>query len=92
MQALTNRLNQFRKIVQNAGPYLLLEILLPGGSLCALLLFLWQRRNPQARARARRAVEALLQTFAAACEPRLWIPAPARTAIRLAKASSIERR
>lgn len=92
MQALTNRLNQFRKIVQNAGPYLLLEILLPGGSLCALLLFLWQRRNPQARARARRAVAALLQTFAAACEPRLWTPAPARMVVRLAKASSIERR
>ena len=92
MQAITNRLNALRKVVQNAGPYLLLEILLPGGSLCALLLYLWQRRNPQAQARARRALEALLHTFAAACEPRLWMPAPARAAVRLVKTSSIERR
>ena len=31
-------------LVQKAGPYLLLEILLPGGTFCALLLFLYQRR------------------------------------------------
>jgi hypothetical protein len=31
--------------VQKAGPYLLLEILLPGGTLFALLLFLYQRRQ-----------------------------------------------
>jgi len=32
-------------LVQKAGPYLLLEILLPGGTLLALLLFLYQRRK-----------------------------------------------
>jgi hypothetical protein len=31
-------------LVQKAGPYLLLEILLPGGTFFALLLFLYQRR------------------------------------------------
>jgi hypothetical protein len=31
--------------VQKAGPYLLLEILLPGGTLFALLLLLHQRRQ-----------------------------------------------
>jgi hypothetical protein len=31
------------------GPYLLLEILLPGGSLWALLLFLYRRRPPAVR-------------------------------------------
>ncbi len=31
--------------VRKAGPYLLLEILLPGGTLFALLLFLYQRRQ-----------------------------------------------
>ena len=29
---------------RRAGPYLLLEILLPGGSLWALLLYLYRRR------------------------------------------------
>jgi hypothetical protein len=35
----------FGNLVQKAGPYLLLEILLPGGTLFALLLFLHQRRQ-----------------------------------------------
>jgi hypothetical protein len=35
----------FGNLVQKAGPYLLLEILLPGGTLFALLLFLYQRRQ-----------------------------------------------
>jgi hypothetical protein len=32
-----------RQLAQKLGPYLLLEILLPGGTLFALLLFLYQR-------------------------------------------------
>ena len=35
----------FRNLVQKAGPYLLLEILLPGGTLFALLLFAYQRKQ-----------------------------------------------
>ena len=35
----------FRNLVQKAGPYLLLEILLPGGTLLALLLFAYQRKQ-----------------------------------------------
>ncbi len=35
----------FGNLAQKAGPYLLLEILLPGGTLFALLLFLHQRRQ-----------------------------------------------
>ena len=46
MQALLNGLDTLRNVGRKAGPYLLVELLLPGGSLCALLLFLWQRRNP----------------------------------------------
>jgi hypothetical protein len=30
---------------QNFGPYLVLEILLPGGTLLALLLFIYRRRK-----------------------------------------------
>ena len=34
---------------RKAGPYLLLEILLPGGTLWAFLLFLYRRRAVAAR-------------------------------------------
>jgi hypothetical protein len=36
--------NRFSPLVRNAGPYLLLELVMPGGTLLALLLFLYQRR------------------------------------------------
>jgi hypothetical protein len=35
----------FGAMLQKAGPYLLLEILLPGGTLFALLLFLYRRQR-----------------------------------------------
>jgi hypothetical protein len=34
-----------RRLVRDAGPYLLMEILLPGGSLLAMALFLYRRRE-----------------------------------------------
>ena len=47
----------FGNLVQKAGPYLLLEILLPGGTLFALLLFLYRRvRLSQGASRAVAAV------------------------------------
>lgn len=35
----------FGTMLQKAGPYLLLEILLPGGTLFALLLYLYRRQQ-----------------------------------------------
>jgi hypothetical protein len=32
-----------RRFAQKLGPYLLLEMLLPGGTLLGLLLFVWRR-------------------------------------------------
>jgi hypothetical protein len=46
MQIVMSWLGILRRFGQNAGPYLMLEMLLPGGTLLALLLFLWQRRKP----------------------------------------------
>lgn len=34
-----------RRLARDMGPYLLVEILLPGGSLLALALFLYRRRT-----------------------------------------------
>ncbi|HET7364210.1 MAG TPA: hypothetical protein VFJ70_11650 [Burkholderiales bacterium] len=36
----------FRILVEKAGPYLLLELLLPGGTLFALLLYVCRRQKP----------------------------------------------
>jgi hypothetical protein len=44
MQRVIDYLETLRRFVQKLGPYLMLEILLPGGSLFALTLFLYQRR------------------------------------------------
>jgi len=46
MEIVNNWLGILRKVAQGAGPYLMLAMLLPGGSLLALLFFLYQRRKP----------------------------------------------
>ncbi len=45
MQRVIDSLETLRLLGQRFGPYLLIEILLPGGSLIALILFLYQRRK-----------------------------------------------
>ena len=46
MAIFVQSLNILRRILQKAGPYLLV-VLLPGGSVLVLLLFLYQRRPRQ---------------------------------------------
>jgi len=46
MQALAQFSETARRWGQAFGPYLMLEILLPGGTLVALLLFLYRRQSP----------------------------------------------
>ena len=43
------RLNWIRKHVYNLGPYVLVELLLPGGTLLALLLWFSQYRRKAAQ-------------------------------------------
>ena len=45
MKTLAFVLAQLRIFFVNLGPYVLLEILLPGGTLFAILLFLYRRRK-----------------------------------------------
>jgi hypothetical protein len=65
MQGLARYLGSARKLAQTFGPYLLVEILLPGGSLIALALLVYRRKGRRfglelgtASARVRRLVEA----------------------------------
>jgi hypothetical protein len=39
-------MKRFLTGARNASPYLLVELLLPGGSLIALLLWIWRHRHP----------------------------------------------
>jgi hypothetical protein len=43
MQAVIEHFEPLRRLAARLGPYALLELLLPGGTLFALLLFLYQR-------------------------------------------------
>jgi len=49
---VVRRLRTFGGLLEKAGPYLLIELLLPGGSLIALGLFLYQRSRQSADADA----------------------------------------
>lgn len=45
MKILALIVAQLRILVPRLGPYVMLEILLPGGTLFAVLLFLYRRRK-----------------------------------------------
>ncbi len=48
---LTGCLSSLRRFGKLSGPYVLLELLLPGGTLFALLLFIYRRKKLRYRAR-----------------------------------------
>ena len=50
MVHVLQRIREVHELVQRVGPYLLLEILLPGGTLIALALFVYRRREARRRA------------------------------------------
>ena len=51
---VARNLRTFGGLLEKAGPYLLIELLLPGGSLVALVLFLYQRSRQSGAADAAR--------------------------------------
>ena len=92
MQIVMSWLGLLRRFGQKAGPYLMLEILLPGGTLLALLLFLCQRRRPDIGRGARRAVLGAMRTLASVFEQGILAPAPIRVTIPMSKSAATERR
>ena len=71
MQTVIRSLEKLRGLARKLGPYLMLEILLPGGTLFALVLFLYRRRTPFAGRDAARSAPAVARAFARALEPPL---------------------
>jgi hypothetical protein len=45
MELISALIEIVRRLARDAGPYLLVEILLPGGSLLAVALFVYRRRE-----------------------------------------------
>ena len=45
MEIIRNSFGWLRRMGQNLGPYLVLELVMPGGTMLALLLFLYRRGN-----------------------------------------------
>ncbi len=45
MQLIANSWGLVRRIGRMAGPYLMMEVLLPGGTLFALVLYLYRSRK-----------------------------------------------
>ena len=76
MQIVIARLGILRRIGQNWGPYLMLEILLPGGTLLALLLFLYRRRKLNTRSDAPRTAVALPRALASIVEQCNFVRQP----------------
>ena len=68
MQRIMSSLGILRRIGQNWGPYVMLEILLPGGTLFALLLFLYRRRKLTTGSDARWTAVALPRALASIVE------------------------
>jgi hypothetical protein len=63
MQTIMRSWELLRRFGQELGPYLMLEILLPGGTLLALLLFLYRRRKLNTGSVARRTVLTVARAF-----------------------------
>jgi hypothetical protein len=53
MDRVMESLGLLRRVAQSFGPYLILEIVMPGGTLLALLLFLYRRRKIEAASASR---------------------------------------
>ena len=54
MQRVARAVGMTLELARRVGPYLMLEILLPGGTLMALLLFLYRHRQSHGASGARR--------------------------------------
>jgi hypothetical protein len=77
MRIVMSWLGILRRIGQKAGPYLMLEMLLPGGTLLALLLFLYRRGGPDIGGGAKRAIVGAMRTLASISTRNVfWYPYP----------------
>jgi hypothetical protein len=73
MQTVLVSLELLRRGGRNLGPYLLLEILMPGGTLLAFLLFLYRRNRLYAGTHAPRTAFALSRVLGRVAEQAIGL-------------------
>ena len=76
MHRVIDHLETLRRFGQKLGPYLMLEILLPGGSLFALLLFLYRRRKAGIGSAVPQPIQALMRLCASLVPQGIFMPQP----------------
>ena len=76
MQRIIYFLQTLRQFGQKLGPYVMIEILLPGGSLFALMLFLYQRRKAGVGRTMPRSVAAVMRLWASLVPQGVLMPQP----------------
>jgi hypothetical protein len=91
MQIVIDYFAILRRFGQKFGPYLMVEMLLPGGTLLALLLYLYHRRKPDIRKGLEAAAMAVTRVMATFFEPRVLAPIPAKATIRVSKSCAANR-
>jgi len=91
MRTVISWLDILRKVGQKTGPYLILAMLLPGGTLLALLLFLYRRRRPDMGRDVQRTIQVVLRALAGAFEQLLLVHAPIKVPARLSKSGYPQR-
>ena len=74
MPIVMSRLGMLRRLGQEWGPYLMLEILLPGGTVLALLLFLYRRSGLDIRGIVSRAMLAGWLALASILQQAIFMP------------------
>ena len=74
MRIVTSRLGMLHRLGRQLGPYLMLEILLPGGTVLALLLFLCRRSGLDIRGIVSRTILAGRLALASALQQAAFLP------------------
>jgi hypothetical protein len=82
MEKVMLGLARVAQLVTKWGPYLMIELVMPGGTLLALLLFLYQRRNGKLDAGEGQGPFAMLRALIASAQQSLLVLQPARANIR----------
>lgn len=68
--------------VQKWGPYLMIELVMPGGTLLALLLFLYQRRNGKLEGGEAQGPFAMVRALIVSAQQSVLVLQPARANVR----------
>ena len=82
MERIMVGLARFGQWVQKWGPYLMIELVMPGGTLLALLLFLYQRRNGKLEAGEAQGPFAMVRALIASAQQSLLVLQPVRANVR----------